>query len=172
MQLLLSVQEEEWDEIELAVRQFQNMTQAIKFCHAAGGGRAVWHVPGRRRRNFAARCGAPATCGTVHGTGGGWRGVDPRRRRMQGDASANHRSGFLDPPGCTRRGRGDLRGAQKELRDHCEGDGFDLSCGSARTWVSARFRLDHDEPRPACDGCSFTRCRVGRGRVLRTPTPD
>ena len=32
MQLLLSVQEEEWDEVEMAVRQFQNMTQAIKFC--------------------------------------------------------------------------------------------------------------------------------------------
>ena len=32
MQLLLSVQEEEWDEVEVAVRQFQNMTQAIKFC--------------------------------------------------------------------------------------------------------------------------------------------
>ncbi len=32
MQLLLSVQEEEWDEVERAVRKFQNMTQAIKFC--------------------------------------------------------------------------------------------------------------------------------------------
>ncbi len=32
MALLLSVREEEWDEIEIAVRQFQNMTQAIKFC--------------------------------------------------------------------------------------------------------------------------------------------
>jgi 3-hydroxyacyl-CoA dehydrogenase len=32
MQLLLSVQDEEWDEVELAVRAFQNMTQAIKFC--------------------------------------------------------------------------------------------------------------------------------------------
>jgi len=32
MQLLLGVQEEEWDEVELAVRAFQNMTQAIKFC--------------------------------------------------------------------------------------------------------------------------------------------
>ena len=32
MQLLLGVQEEEWDEVELAVKQFQNMTQAIKFC--------------------------------------------------------------------------------------------------------------------------------------------
>jgi 3-hydroxyacyl-CoA dehydrogenase len=32
MQLLLGIQEEEWDEVELAVKSFQNMTQAIKFC--------------------------------------------------------------------------------------------------------------------------------------------
>ena len=32
MQLLLSIQDEEWDEVDLAVRAFQNMTQAIKFC--------------------------------------------------------------------------------------------------------------------------------------------
>jgi 3-hydroxyacyl-CoA dehydrogenase len=32
MQLLLSVQGEEWDEVDFAVKQFQNMTQAIKFC--------------------------------------------------------------------------------------------------------------------------------------------
>jgi 3-hydroxyacyl-CoA dehydrogenase len=32
MQLLLGVQEEEWDEVDLMVRGFQNMTQTIKFC--------------------------------------------------------------------------------------------------------------------------------------------
>src|SRR3984885_551219 len=32
MQLLLVIQEEEWDEVEMAIRAFQNMTQAIKFC--------------------------------------------------------------------------------------------------------------------------------------------
>jgi 3-hydroxyacyl-CoA dehydrogenase len=32
MQLLLTVQEQEWDDVDLAVRAFQNMTQAIKFC--------------------------------------------------------------------------------------------------------------------------------------------
>jgi 3-hydroxyacyl-CoA dehydrogenase len=32
MQLLLTVQDEEWDEVDLAVKAFQNMTQAIKFC--------------------------------------------------------------------------------------------------------------------------------------------
>jgi 3-hydroxyacyl-CoA dehydrogenase len=32
MLLLMSAQEEEWDEIDLAIRQFQGMSQAIKFC--------------------------------------------------------------------------------------------------------------------------------------------
>src|SRR5204862_8353475 len=31
MLLLMSVQEEEWDEVDLMIRQFQGMTQAIKF---------------------------------------------------------------------------------------------------------------------------------------------
>ena len=31
MQLLLAIQEEEWDEVDMAIRQFQGMTQAIKF---------------------------------------------------------------------------------------------------------------------------------------------
>jgi 3-hydroxyacyl-CoA dehydrogenase len=32
MQLLLGIQDQEWDEIDLMVREFQAMTQAIKFC--------------------------------------------------------------------------------------------------------------------------------------------
>ena len=32
MQLLLSAQEGEWDEVDLAVRTFQRMTASIKFC--------------------------------------------------------------------------------------------------------------------------------------------
>ena len=32
MQLLLGIQEQEWDEVDLAIRSFQTMTQAIKFC--------------------------------------------------------------------------------------------------------------------------------------------
>ncbi|MEO6910822.1 MAG: enoyl-CoA hydratase-related protein, partial [Edaphobacter sp.] len=32
MQLLLTIQDEEWDDVDIAVRAFQNMTQAIKFC--------------------------------------------------------------------------------------------------------------------------------------------
>ena len=33
MMLLIAVQEQEWDEVDMAIRQFQNMTQAIKFSH-------------------------------------------------------------------------------------------------------------------------------------------
>jgi 3-hydroxyacyl-CoA dehydrogenase len=32
MMLMLAVQEEEWDEVDMAIRQFQGMTQAVKFC--------------------------------------------------------------------------------------------------------------------------------------------
>ena len=32
MQLLLAAQDQEWDDVDLAIRAFQNMTQAIKFC--------------------------------------------------------------------------------------------------------------------------------------------
>jgi 3-hydroxyacyl-CoA dehydrogenase len=31
MQLLLAIQEEDWDEVDMAIRQFQGMTQAVKF---------------------------------------------------------------------------------------------------------------------------------------------
>ena len=31
MLLLMAVQEEEWDDVDMAIRQFQGMTQAIKF---------------------------------------------------------------------------------------------------------------------------------------------
>ena len=32
MMLMLAIQEEEWDEVDIAIKQFQGMTQAIKFC--------------------------------------------------------------------------------------------------------------------------------------------
>ena len=59
MLLLMSVQEEEWDEVDLAVRQFQGMTQAIKFSPkpvvvapfgmALGGGAEITlHAPARQ----------------------------------------------------------------------------------------------------------------------------
>ncbi len=66
MQLLLAVQEGEWDEVDLMVRAFQRMTSAIKFCPRPGGRRAVRLLPGRRRRNRAGGGAAPGACGALH----------------------------------------------------------------------------------------------------------
>lgn len=59
MLLLMSVQEEEWDEVDLAIRQFQGMTQAIKFSPKpvviapfgmtlGGGAEITLHAPARQ----------------------------------------------------------------------------------------------------------------------------
>ncbi|HEX6804239.1 MAG TPA: 3-hydroxyacyl-CoA dehydrogenase NAD-binding domain-containing protein [Terriglobales bacterium] len=59
MLLLMSVQEEEWDEVDMAVRQFQGMTQAIKFSPKpvvvapfgmtlGGGAEITLHAPARQ----------------------------------------------------------------------------------------------------------------------------
>ena len=59
MLLLMSVQEDEWDEVDLAIRQFQGMTQAIKFSPKpvviapfgmtlGGGAEITLHAPARQ----------------------------------------------------------------------------------------------------------------------------
>ena len=59
MQLLLSVQEEEWDEVDFAIRAFQRMTASIKFCPRpvvvapfafcfGGGAEIALHAPRRQ----------------------------------------------------------------------------------------------------------------------------
>ena len=59
MLLLMSAQEEEWDEVDLAIRQFQGMTQAIKFSSKpvvvapfgmtlGGGAEITLHAPARQ----------------------------------------------------------------------------------------------------------------------------
>ena len=59
MMLLMSVQEQEWDEVDMMIRQFQNMTQAIKFSQKpvvvapfgmtlGGGCEVVLHSPARQ----------------------------------------------------------------------------------------------------------------------------
>jgi 3-hydroxyacyl-CoA dehydrogenase len=41
MMLMLAVQEEEWDEVDMAIKQFQGMTQAIKFCTRPAAARST-----------------------------------------------------------------------------------------------------------------------------------
>ncbi len=59
MLLLMAVQEEEWDDVDLAIRQFQEMTQAIKFSPkpvVIGAVRSVlWAAALKSRCTLAAR---------------------------------------------------------------------------------------------------------------------
>ena len=59
MQVLLAIQDEEWDEIDRYIREFQAMTQAIRFCTRpvvvapfgmclGGGAEVAMHAAGRR----------------------------------------------------------------------------------------------------------------------------
>ncbi len=88
MLLLMSVQEEEWDEVDLAIRQFQGMTQAIKFSPKPVVVGAFRTVPGRRDRDHSARRGPPASCRTLRRTGGSRRRSAAGRRGLQRDAAA------------------------------------------------------------------------------------
>ena len=91
MQLLLAMQDGEWDEVELAVRAFQRMTQAVKFCP-----RPVVVVPygmclGGGTEIRSARRHAACARGAVYGTRRDQRGLDPGRWRVEGDAAARRR---------------------------------------------------------------------------------
>ena len=81
MQLLLAVQDEEWDDISLTVKQFQQMTQAIKFCPrpviaapaglALGGGCEIAMHAARRQPHLELYTGLVETgVGLVPGGGG------------------------------------------------------------------------------------------------------
>ena len=58
MLLLMAVQEEEWDDVDMAIRQFQGMTQAIKFSPKPVVVGAV--RPDAGRRHARSRCTLPA----------------------------------------------------------------------------------------------------------------
>ena len=81
MQLLLGIQDEEWDEIELSIRQFQGMTQAIKFCErpvvtapfgmCLGGGTEICLHSALRQPHFELYAGLVETgVGLIPGGGG------------------------------------------------------------------------------------------------------
>ncbi len=81
MQLLLAIQDEEWDDISLTIKQFQEMTQAIKFCPrpvvaapaglALGGGCEIAMHAARRQPHLELYTGLVETgVGLIPGGGG------------------------------------------------------------------------------------------------------
>ena len=63
----MSVQEGEWDDVDLVIRQFQGMTQAIEFSPKAGGRVGIRIMSWWWNGNFAASRGPPTTRGTIYG---------------------------------------------------------------------------------------------------------
>ena len=81
MQLLVAIQDEEWDEIDLMVRSFQGMTKAIKFCRrpvvvapfglCLGGGTEILLHAARRQAHFELYAGLVETGVGLIPAGGG-----------------------------------------------------------------------------------------------------
>ena len=91
MLLLMSVQEDEWDDVDLAIRQFQGMTQAIKFSPKPVVSAPFGLCLGRRHRNFITRRSPPAPRRTLHRPGGSRSRPAPGRRWLQRNAAACRR---------------------------------------------------------------------------------
>ena len=149
MQLLLSAQEEEWDEVDFAIRAFQRMTAAIKFCprpvvvapysFCLGGGAEI-ALHGARRQAHAELYMGLVETGV---------GLVPARRRLQGDAAARAGCGGGGSRGGAERVAGAAGGAAADLRDDRDGQGVDLGGGGAPDRHAAAGRPDHDESRAA-----------------------
>ena len=81
MQLLIAIQDEEWDEIDLMVRSFQGMTKAIKFCQrpvvvapfglCLGGGTEISLHAARRQAHLELYTGLVETSVGLIPAGGG-----------------------------------------------------------------------------------------------------
>ena len=102
MLLLMAVQEEEWDDVDMAIRQFQGMTQAIKFSPKPVVIGAFGMTLGGGTEIIVACSGAPAARGAVYRAGGSWRGTASRRRRLQRDAAARAGEREVDSSGRSR----------------------------------------------------------------------
>ncbi len=151
MQLLLGIQEEEWDEVEMAIRAFQNMTQAIKFCPrpvvvapygmCLGGGVEISLHAAARQPHAELYMGlVEAGVGLIPGGGGCKEMTHPQRR-----------SRLEHPSRRSRRRRRDLRSAEEKLRDHRHGQGLDLRRRGPRHGLLQTIRRHHDQPRAPAD---------------------
>ena len=74
--MLVTAQEGEWDDLHLAMRQFQRATMAIKYAPRAGGRRAAGNGARRRLRNQPARRAHSSRRGNVHRARRSRRGPD------------------------------------------------------------------------------------------------
>ncbi len=106
MQLLLAIQDEEWDEIDLMVRSFQGMTKAIKFCHrpvvvapfglCLGGGTEISLHAARRQAHVELYTGLVETGVGLIPAGGGCKEMLLRAAAAAGNVRQNARADSVE----------------------------------------------------------------------------
>ena len=162
MQLLLLMQDGEWDEVDLAVRAFQRMTQAIKFCPRpvvvapygmclGGGVEMSLHAAARHPHAELYMGLVEAGVGLIPAGGGSKEML--LRALEAGPANA----------------RGDEVAIFEPLKKSFEAIGMakvSTSAADARTLgYLRRERRDHHEPRAAAGGCEARGAGAGRFRL-------
>jgi 3-hydroxyacyl-CoA dehydrogenase len=133
MLLLLEAQEENWDEIGLIVRAFQNATMSLR-C------RAFSDDLRRRLRDGAARGSRARRRRDLHRPGRSRRRPDPCGRRHERDARAQPRFDSEEHGG-----RRPVPVSQARVRDHRAGESRHLGGRGAHTRLSRRGRHGFDE---------------------------
>ena len=102
MQLLISIQDEEWDDIDLMVRSFQGMTKAIKFCQrpvvvapfgmCLGGGTEISLHGARRQAHVELYTGLVETSVGLIPAGGGCKEMFLRATAIADNVRPNGRA--------------------------------------------------------------------------------
>jgi 3-hydroxyacyl-CoA dehydrogenase len=106
MQLLIAIQDEEWDEIDLMVRSFQGMTKAIKFCQrpvvaapfglCLGGGTEISLHAARRQAHLELYTGLVETGVGLIPAGGGCKEMLLRAAAVAGNVRHNGRADSVE----------------------------------------------------------------------------
>ncbi len=106
MQLLIAIQDEEWDEIDLMVRSFQGMTKAIKFCQrpvvvapfglCLGGGTEISLHAARRQAHLELYTGLVETSVGLIPAGGGSKEMLLRAAAVAGNVRQNGRADSVE----------------------------------------------------------------------------
>ncbi len=147
MLLLMAVQEEEWDDVDMVIRQFQGMTQAIKFSPkpvvvgafglTLGGGTEIsLHAPARQPHAELYTGLVEVGVGLLPGGGG------CKEMLLRALESAHfHQAGWSRRVG--RVAGGDEAG----FRNDCDGESGDFGARGTGAGISLRLRQHQHEPR-------------------------
>ena len=167
---MLGAQEGDWEEVEGAIRAFQQMSMSIKFCprpvvvapfNLTLGGGAEISLHAARRQPYAETYIGLVETGIGLIPGGG--GTKEMLLRAVDSAAALAPPDPKDPPSRFAQSAEMNCGAEALARDHCDGEGVDLRRRSASPGTAAARRRHHAQPRTAAAGCEGAGDCAGRG---------